>query len=187
MNRNVRASGTGPLGSLYVYDLVATAWTDLSEQVHGIAPTARMFHGFSSADGMLYVHGGYDELYFMNGQFDPSFLDDLHSFDPVAKVWTDLSAPAGGIAPTARYGHGFTTADGKLYVHGGCASDACPANDLHVYDPVAMAWTELYASASPSPRFFHGFTAAGGRLYVHGGEGINGETQTVYCVFQNVR
>ena len=141
MNRNVRASGTGPLGSLYVYDLVATAWTDLSEQVHGIAPTARMFHGFSSADGMLYVHGGYDELYFMNGQFDPSFLDDLHSFDPVAKVWTDLSAPAGGIAPTARYGHGFTTADGKLYVHGGCASDACPAT-----------------STTPSPRPGQNFT-----------------------------
>ena len=44
--------------------------------------------------------------------------------------------------------------------------------DLHVYDPVAMAWTDLSAAASgtpPSPRAGHGFTAAGGKLYVHGG------------------
>ena len=163
------------------------AWTDLSEQVHGITPTSRVFHGFSSADGVLYVHGGYAGPYLNDGYYEYILLDDLHSFDPAAKVWTNLAAPAGGIAPTARYSHCFTTADGKLYVHGGCASDACPANDLHVYDPVAMAWTELYAYASPSPRFSHGFTAAGGRLYVHGGEGIDGETQTLYCVFRNVR
>ena len=45
--------------------------------------------------------------------------------------------------------------------------------DLHVYDPVAMAWTDLSAAASgtlPSPRAGHGFTAAGGKLYLHGGE-----------------
>ena len=47
-------------------------------------------------------------------------------------------------------------------------------DDLHSYDPVAMAWTDLSAFASetpPSPRAWHGFTAAGGRLYVHGGLG----------------
>ena len=142
-----------------------------------------MLHGFSSADGLLYVHGGHAGSYGQGGHL----LDDLHSFDPAAKVWTDLSAPAGGTAPTARYGHGFTSADRKLYVHGVCGIDACPANDLHVYDPVAMAWTELYASASPFPRYSYGFTAAGGRLYVHGGEGIDGETQTLHCVFRNVR
>ena len=44
--------------------------------------------------------------------------------------------------------------------------------DLHVYDPAAMAWTNLSAAASgtpPSPRAYHGFTSAGGLLYVHGG------------------
>ena len=44
--------------------------------------------------------------------------------------------------------------------------------DLHVYDPVAMTWTNISAAASgehPSPRGTHGFTAAGGLLYVFGG------------------
>ena len=44
--------------------------------------------------------------------------------------------------------------------------------DLHVYDPAAMAWTDLSAAASgtpPSPRAYHGFKSAGGLLYVHGG------------------
>ena len=54
--------------------------------------------------------------------------------------------------------------------------DAGDLGDLHVYDPVAMAWTDLSTpafGASPSPRGAHGFTAAGARLYVHGG--ANGE------------
>jgi hypothetical protein len=35
-------------------------------------------------------------------------------------AWTDLSAAASGTqAPSARWGHGFTSAGGKLYVHGG--------------------------------------------------------------------
>ena len=43
---------------------------------------------------------------------------------------------------------------------------------MHVYDPGAMAWTNLSAASHgtpPSPRAYHGFTAAAGRLYVHGG------------------
>ena len=44
--------------------------------------------------------------------------------------------------------------------------------DLHVYDPVALAWTDLTANVSgmsPSPRYNHGFTSTRDRLYVHGG------------------
>jgi hypothetical protein len=51
----------------------------------------------------------------------------------------------------------------------GCAEGL---NDLHVYDPVAMAWIDLsigLSSTSPSPRRDHGFASAGGKLYVYGG------------------
>jgi hypothetical protein len=34
-------------------------------------------------------------------------------------AWTDLFAAASGTPPSARYAHGFTSAGGKLYVHGG--------------------------------------------------------------------
>ena len=52
--------------------------------------------------------------------------------------------------------------------------------DLHVYDPATMAWTDLSATTSGTPPFaraYHGFTSAGGKLYVHGGEGDNGEQE----------
>ncbi len=48
------------------------------------------------------------------------FFDDLHSFDLVNVTWKLLSPAAGSAQPpSARGGHGFTSAGGKLYVHGG--------------------------------------------------------------------
>ena len=47
------------------------------------------------------------------------FFDDLHSFDPVNMTWTLLSAAEDSTRPSARAWHGFTSAGGKLYVHGG--------------------------------------------------------------------
>ncbi len=49
-------------------------------------------------------------------------LDDLYSFDPATMVWTMLLA-AGSVRPSARSFHGFTSAGGKLYVHGGQISE----------------------------------------------------------------
>jgi hypothetical protein len=46
-------------------------------------------------------------------------LDDLHSFDPTTMIWTRLSAADDAGRPSARDGHGFTSAGGRLYVHGG--------------------------------------------------------------------
>ncbi len=55
-------------------------------------------------------------------------LNDLHIFDPPALRWSQLlpadaaDAAAGGVRggwPTGRYGHGFATAGGRLFVFGG--------------------------------------------------------------------
>ena len=62
--------------------------------------------------------------------------------------------------------------------------------DLLVYDPVAMAWTDLSAAASgtpPAPRGSHGFAAAGGRLYVHGGYSAQGAAVAAACGPDHVR
>ncbi len=63
---------------------------------------------------------------------------------------------------------------------------ACPSGyrlqDLHVYDPATMAWTNLSTAASgtpPSGRESMGFAAAGGKLYVHGGFDDSGEGTAV--------
>jgi hypothetical protein len=44
-----------------VYDPAAGAWTDLSAALSGTPPSPRSFHGFTSAGGKLYVHGGYGD------------------------------------------------------------------------------------------------------------------------------
>ena len=52
-----------------------------------------------------------------------------------------------GTVPTARHSHGFTSADGKLYVHGGDVQGVGRSNDLHVFDPVAKVWDALREDA----------------------------------------
>ena len=47
------------------------------------------------------------------------YLDDMHVFDPETNIWTPLSALESVYRPSARFQHGFTSAGGKLYVHGG--------------------------------------------------------------------
>ena len=171
----------GALSDFHVFDPVAMAWTDLSHAASGIVPTARYSHGFSSRDGKLYVHGGCTIE--DSGGYCFGFGDDLHSYDPVAMAWTDLSDAASGVPPAARYLHGFTSAGGKLYVHGGCSLDSCPADDLHTFDPVAMAWKDLSHAASgivPTARYCHGFSSRDGKLYVHGG--CTSENNDGYCI-----
>ncbi len=72
---------------------------------------------------------------FLSSAFTPPFickslpspvavrLDDLYLFDPANTTWSLLSAAAGSSGPAARWGHGFTSAGGKLYVHGGYGYD----------------------------------------------------------------
>lgn len=44
---------------LNVYDVETMAWTELSSAVAGTPPTRRFSHGFTAAEGKIYVHGGY--------------------------------------------------------------------------------------------------------------------------------
>ncbi len=71
------------------------------------------------------------------------FLDDLHSFDPTAMVWTLLSPGAdSGQPPSARRWHGFASAGGKLYVYGGqgnSGTDCCAAMVVRVWFSVPYA------------------------------------------------
>ena len=45
--------------------------------------------------------------------------NDFRVYNPASMTWFDLSDHALGTPPTARSYHGFTSAGGKLYVHGG--------------------------------------------------------------------
>ena len=109
-------------------------------------------------------------------------------YENIRKV-TNVSLPAAAFspAPLSAQSNRSRIRSGLWYCRKGCASKpwlkppksrAVDLGDLHVYDPVAMAWTNLSAAASgtpPVPRYWHGFTTVGGRLYVHGGLGDDGD------------
>ena len=48
----------GTLNDLYVFDLSNSNWTDLTQSIVGDIPSARYGHGFASAGGKIYLHGG---------------------------------------------------------------------------------------------------------------------------------
>jgi hypothetical protein len=48
----------GYTSSFFVFDLSKMIWNDITGSVFGTSPSARSRHGFVSAGGRLYVHGG---------------------------------------------------------------------------------------------------------------------------------
>jgi hypothetical protein len=72
------------------------------------------------------LHSGYQSFPLppFPSSLSAGYLDDLHVFDTTAMNWTRLSFALDAPRPSARYGHGFTSAGGKLYVHGGDITDA---------------------------------------------------------------
>jgi hypothetical protein len=50
-------------------------------------------------------------------------LNDLYAYDLTSYKWTDLSYISKGVIPSPRWGHGFVTAGGRLYLQGGYGSN----------------------------------------------------------------
>jgi hypothetical protein len=55
-------------------------------------------------------------------------------------AWTLLSAAAKGDPPAGRSGHGFTSAEGKLYVHGGSGAFGNLNGSLWVHIALSSFW-----------------------------------------------
>ncbi len=56
-------------------------------------------------------------------------------------------------------------------------------NDLYVYDPLTMTWTDLSSSTDgnpPTPRILHGFEVFDDAIYVQGGIDSTGDFLAVY-------
>ena len=53
-----------------------------------------------------------------------SYMNDLHVYNPTARSWIELTSKTSGTLPMPRWRHGFTAADGKLFVHGGFGLDS---------------------------------------------------------------
>ena len=118
----------------WMLDFRTITWTQIS--TIGTRPSARWAMGFTSAaDGMIYVFGGAclgGKGHFLApnyhkrvrlAEFDPvpalpGYCNDLFSFDPQARRWTQLN-PVGNIPPPV-HGMGFlASSNGLLYLFGG--------------------------------------------------------------------
>jgi hypothetical protein len=54
-------STAGLVAGVHVFDPANSTWTDISDVVLGIAPLPSCSYGITSANGNLYLHGGYDK------------------------------------------------------------------------------------------------------------------------------
>ena len=50
-------------------------------------------------------------------------MNDLFVLDPSTNTWSNLTNSASGPRPSVRSGHGFASADNKLFVFGGYTHD----------------------------------------------------------------
>ncbi|MDP3722303.1 MAG: kelch repeat-containing protein, partial [Candidatus Omnitrophota bacterium] len=135
---------SGSLSDLWIYDVAAITWTQLSPT--GGPPGARGQHSaaFDSATKKMYIFGGWNV----------TALNNLWVYDVAANTWTSLT-PTGGpsvgrAGPTAVY----DSTTKKMHVFGGY--DGTNAlSDLWVYEATANTWTQLTPTGPPGVRWTH--------------------------------
>ena len=95
-------------------------YSNLTGVTRGTAPSARAFHGFTSANGRLFVFGGD-----MRTASAAVISNEIFQLDLESMTWTSLVSLVS--APTGRYGHGFASANGRVFAHAGYSASGEPA------------------------------------------------------------
>ncbi len=118
----------------------------------------RFFNALISAIDNAYILSGLRLL--LAGR-----LADLHSFDPAAQpvAWAPLSTATDQNRPAARISHGFATAGGRLYVHGGWLESGEAGSECNVLAPVCFSTIELVLD--PSLNLVQSRTSRGSLCY----------------------
>ena len=114
---------------------------------------ARSAHAVVAAENAIYALGG-------SGV--PGGVLEVERFD--GRTWVaETTLPAGGLnAPAA------VVLDGRVFVIGGFEGlTNTPTARVHVYDPVAKAWSEV--APLPAPRGGHAAVVLEGKIHVLGG------------------
>ena len=167
----------GRVNDLFMLDPSTNTWSDLTYSAIGTRPSPRFVHGFASANSKLFVFGGWSDY----GQQVGQTLNDLYMLDPSTNTWSDLTYSAIGPRPPPRWGHGFASANNKLFVFGGMSDYAL--NDLYMLDPSTNTWSDLTYSAigpRPPPRWSLGLASANSKLFLFGGASNIGNTNDTF-------
>ncbi len=149
------------------YDPVADTWQPIG---YVTEPLFRRRHTAVWTGSHMLVWGG------LTCQTANSTTDSGALYDPVANVWTALSAAN---APAPRQEHTAIWTGSELIVWGGRDGDTPPKySDTGArYDPVAGSWTGIAKGGSPSRRARHTAVWTGNTMIVWGGIG-SGEFNT---------
>jgi N-acetylneuraminic acid mutarotase len=141
---------------LHLFDLKRLQWerVELPD-----APVPRIAHAQAVLDGSLFVFGGRKGV-----DEKESSLNDFWEWSIKERSWKQLKTTVNS-SPSKRSFHRMTTAEGKLYMFGGCGEDGRLA-DLWEFD--GKQWREL-ASAPMDGRGGATFFALGKYLLVVGG------------------
>lgn len=122
-------------------------------------PQARRNAGACSAEGKIYVFGGYTG----------SILRTFQVYDPVQNTFTNLTA-----TPAARYSTTLSYYNGFIYMYSGNRNVAGDNNnDFWKYEISTDTWTQLSTTGYGSGGSDAYMSTVGNYLYVVGGDGGN--------------
>jgi len=131
------------------------------------APVPRPRHGHAAVampGGLVLIHGG--------AGADGDALDDAWVLDVAGRAWARVpTARAATPAPPPRFSHAAAlTADGRVFVFGGCNGDGAFLNDGWLLHAGSGAWARA-APVGPAPRARYGASATtvGDRVFLFGG------------------
>jgi N-acetylneuraminic acid mutarotase len=155
----VAGGDNGPaLSTLYAYNPASNTWSSAAPMP---GPRLQM-DGLAVMGNKLYLVGGWT--------FSPPLPNNnLWVYDPVSNTWDTSKAAMPLLSGDGACG----VISNKLYVTTPDNGYSGYYNFLHVYDPVADAWTAL--APSPDAHVGPGYGVIGGKFYVVGGYNASGE------------
>lgn len=100
-------NGICSFNEMEVFDIETVTWSQLKE-LRGTPPIARDAHAMVTSKNFLYLFGGHDGI---------RHLNDLHRFDTVNHVWTEIKYE--DKLPNGLRGHSANCLGNSLYIFGG--------------------------------------------------------------------
>jgi len=164
-------------GELFVLDTMPTPpqWSQIPAAAGALWPPARALSRMESWQGALWLFGG-------TSTSDASaVLGDFFHFNLSTLTWSLVDGTTGP-PPSPRAGHGSAVLGTVMYIFGGINLNLGYLNDLHAFDLVARAWTQIGPTSGivceggkpVTARYGMGFIGIKSRLLLFGGTGFDG-------------
>ncbi|EDO44170.1 predicted protein [Nematostella vectensis] len=135
-------------------------------QQYGDRPPTCCNFPVAVARDSMFVFSGQSGAKITNDMFQFSFKENRWSLIPAAHLLRGSAPP-----PQRRYGHTMVAYDRHLYVYGGVADNALPA-DLHRFDLDDQTWDIVQPSSDnqlPTGRLFHAGVRIDDAFFIFGG------------------